>query len=122
VRSWKRRPSGPFELDDADVAATNVRVAWVGPEYPTDAPDDPYGGLLDGRVLYGDMCLGFVRGVIVDEAGQVVSDLHLGHAEGVSAWQVGPSGVVYGLSYTRCTNNEGRALPPGTLLKAVLAN
>ncbi len=118
VRSWKRRPTNEFELDDEGVEAVNARVAWVGLEY-TEEENDRYRGLLHNRVLYGDMCLGFVRGVTTDDDGTLIDDRHLGHAAGVSAWQVGPDGFVYAATYGLCTHNEdSSSVPKGRLLKA----
>jgi hypothetical protein len=119
IRHWRRTPISDFELEDPDVAAANARVAWVGLEY-TEEEADRYDGLLDGRVLYGDMCLGFVRGMRVDDDGQITSDIHLGHKTGVSAWQVGPDGYVYGVSYRRCEHSTGENVPPGRLIRARL--
>lgn len=119
IRSWKRRPTSTFELEDPEVASPNARVVWVGPQY-RETTNDRYDGLLTDRILYGDLCLGFVRGVIADENGEIVDDRHLGHAAGITAWQVREDGYLYGISYERCTHSEGSQLPPGKLLKAFL--
>lgn len=120
VRSWPRRPTSAFELEDPDVTPANARVAWAGLEY-TAQDRDQYQGHLQSTVLYGDMCLGFVRGIQVDSTGDVLSDRHLGHLAGASAWQVGSDGFIYAVTYTRCTHSTGADLNPGKLMRARLA-
>lgn len=117
--SWRRGDLTAYELDDPDVKAANSRVAWVGMQYQPNG-DDPYAGLIDNSVLFGDLCLGFVRGLRVDENNQVTEDRHLGHLTGGVAWAQGPGGYVYAITYNRCTHSTGATVPPGQLMKAVL--
>ncbi len=95
VRYWHTAKDHPFTKEDP-LAKVNsqFRSAWVGIEYrPTE--DDPYKGLLTGKMLYGDFYVGFVRGIALDQDGQVVSDQHLGHLELPVSWRQGRDGYVY---------------------------
>jgi hypothetical protein len=83
----------------------------VGIEYrPTQ---DRYNGLLTGKMLYGDFYLGFVRAIMIDDAGAVVSDGPLGHLDLPVAWQQGKDGYVYAgtmfASFDRAREDEGDA-------------
>jgi hypothetical protein len=90
-----------------------ARVAWVGLQYPAAADTDPYAGRLDGAVLFGDFCLGFVRALEVDDDGVVQRDEHLGHLAMPSSWAVGPGGFVYAATFGRCeTAGLDEADPP----------
>ncbi len=119
IRAWKRRPASDFEFEDPEVSASNGRVAWVGVEY-TERERDRYAGLMTNKVLYGDMCLGFVRAIEVDASMNIVFDQNVGHLSGASAWQVGPDGFIYAVTYQRCTHSTGADLPPGQLMRARL--
>jgi hypothetical protein len=120
VRWWGREPTGEFELEDPDVEPVINRVAWVGVEY-AGVERDRYQGLMTNKVLYGDMCLGYVRGIEVDTSGEVVFDGHLGHLAGASAWKIGSDGFVYAITYARCTHSTNVDLDPGRLMRARLA-
>jgi hypothetical protein len=120
IRSWKRRPIGDLEFEDPELASTTNRVAWVGVEY-REAERDRYDGLMYGKVLYGDMCLGFVRGLEIDDDENVVFDRQLGHLAGASAWQVGPDGYIYAVTYARCLHGLNVTPPVGKLMRARLS-
>ena len=115
IVSWERRPIGDLEFEDPDLTSSTNRVAWVGVEYRERARDR-YDGLMQGKVLYGDMCLGFVRGIEVDEDSQVVFDRQLGHLPGASAWKVGPDGYIYAVTYATCVHLLDNDAPPTSKL------
>lgn len=119
IRSWKRRPIGELELEDPELEARTSRVGWVGVEY-RETDRDRYDGRMHGKVLYGDMCLGFLRGIEVDQNSNVVFDQHLGHLSGASAWQIGPDGYIYASIYARCTNGLNSGPPDSKLVRAHL--
>jgi glucose/arabinose dehydrogenase len=113
VVSWPHDTTTEYMNDDEDVRATVARVAWVGLQYPAAADTDPYAGRLDGAVLFGDFCLGFVRALEVDDDGVVQRDEHLGHLAMPSSWAVGPGGFVYAATFGRCeTAGLDEADPP----------
>lgn len=95
LRSWDRSEDHAFIRADAlhkdDI---RFRAAWVAPEYVPGVVD-PYKGLLTRTVLYGDFYAGFVRGIIVDDGGNVVRDGPLGHLELPVAWRQGEDGYLY---------------------------
>ncbi len=93
--SWDGSDSHRYKLEDPLVKSNSrFRSAWVGLEYrPTKI--DRYGGLLTGKMLYGDLYLGYVRGATVDSQGVVISDQHLGNITLPMAWRQGRDGYVY---------------------------
>lgn len=117
VREWAHESSHAFVLDDPSASATTERVGWVGVEYLPEG-ENRYDGLLDGKILYGDMCVGFVRAMQLDDEGELVSDAHVGHLRGASAWARGPDGYVYAVTYGSCTSDDDPE--PGGLVRAVL--
>ncbi len=93
--SWDGSAAHPYKQEDPLVKTdSRFRSAWVGLEY-RPAKVDRYGGLLTGKMLYGDFYLGFVRGATADAAGKVVSDEYLGHIDLPVAWKQNPDGYVY---------------------------
>lgn len=96
-------PHGPHAYvgDDEDATPSTSRVAWVGIAYE-DRGNDPYQGLLTGRVLFGDSCVGYVRALEADDDGIIVSDEHLGHIVGPTGWDQAPDGHVYVVTYGGC--------------------
>jgi hypothetical protein len=100
VATWPHAPH-PYIEDDPRVEAANARVGWVGAAYE-DHGNDPYDGLLTGRVLFGDSCLGYVRALEVDAAGDVVFDAYLGHLVAPTSWAQGPDGYLYVVTYGGC--------------------
>lgn len=113
---WDRSDASPFVLDDPDAEPSPARVVWVGPSYD-ERSVDRYGGLLDGRILYGDLCVGFMRGVVYGD--EVVDDRPLGHLPGATAMALGPDGYLYAATFGRC---ETTGTPqPTTLLRVVPA-
>lgn len=100
VTTWPHGPH-PYIEDDPDVTAANARVGWVGAAYdPGD--NDRYGGLLTNRVLFGDSCLGYVRAIEIDDAGEVVFDEFLAHLVAPTDWAQGPDGYLYVVTYGGC--------------------
>lgn len=110
----------PYMLDDDDVVPTPRRVAWVGAEY-TGASTDRYSGHLDGKILFGDYCLGYVRGLEVDDELNIISDEHLGHQPHTVAWNIGADGYLYAASFGRCTTQgvDPDNLPASRLYRVV---
>jgi glucose/arabinose dehydrogenase len=99
--------ASPYLLDDAEAVDTIARAGWVGIEpRPPAGTDDPYGGRLAGHMLFGDFCLGFVRGLAIDGDGAVVSDQHLGHLANASAWDQGPDGHLYATTFGQCQTDH----------------
>jgi glucose/arabinose dehydrogenase len=98
VTSWGRASDEPYVLEDPNSEPATKRAVWVGVVY--EAPSvDRYYGLLDGMLLFGDFFMGWVRGLTVDEQGEVVADRLLGHLTDVTATRIGPDGYIYVLTY-----------------------
>ncbi len=116
IAYWDRKDKHPYAKDDPQAILESPRVGWTALEYTEDG-DDPYYGTLTGKVLFGDMCVGFVRALEVDENTEVVSDEHIGHLANATGWHVGPDGHIYAVTFTdRCTTG-GDESPPSRLVR-----
>lgn len=60
------------------------------------AGEDPYNDLLDGRLLFNDVFLGYVRAVKISPAGELADNRHIFHLTGVTSMALGPQGWIYG--------------------------
>lgn len=117
VRHWDRSETHPFVSDDADAVIGFPRVAWAARASYPNRPD-PYAGRLASSVLYGDLCVGFVRRMTLDSDGGVASDEHLTHLANATGWDVGPDGYVYAATFAdRCTTSPGARYGRGRLLR-----
>ena len=103
IISWPHA-TNEYVVEDPEAIPTNRWVAWVGPYYDPPAELDRYGGLMTRRMLFGDMCAGWVRTLGIDDAGEVDYDYHAGHMENAVAWVVGPDGYVYTVASGGCVN------------------
>ncbi|MEM7135955.1 MAG: PQQ-dependent sugar dehydrogenase [Myxococcota bacterium] len=93
--AYGRSTSEPFVRDDFDANPTNLRSVYVGWIYQPVA-DDPYAGLWNDVMVFGDAFLGFIRAASLDDLG---ASWHLGHLDLPTAWGQGPDGFVYVTSY-----------------------
>lgn len=98
---WPHDGVTDYMDDDPDLVATNARVAWVAGPYLGEH-GDRYGGNLDGRMLFGDYCLGYVRSLQVDASGSVIADEHLGHLSLPVAWREASDGFLYTATFGKC--------------------
>ena len=71
---------------------------WVGVQY-RDCGNDRYGGAMTGVYLFGDWFTGWVRGAVIDDAGQKTTDRMVGIMPGLSAWDQGPDGYLYAVRF-----------------------
>lgn len=95
VVSWDPSPAHAFvKADPLAKHDSRFRTAWVGIEYAPPR-DDPYKGLLTGKMIYGDFYVGFVRAVALAGDRRIISDEYLGHIELPVAWRQGADGYVY---------------------------
>ncbi len=60
------------------------RAVWVGAQYG-DCGNDRYRGALTGVVLFGDFYAGWVRGLVLDDAGKMTKDVNMGELGTVSS-------------------------------------
>jgi glucose/arabinose dehydrogenase len=122
IVAWPHDEVTPYMLDDEDVRNTNGAVSWVGLEHRPGA-NDPYSGELAGKMLFGDFCLGYVRGLAIDDDEAIVSDTHLGHLHHASSWDQGPDGFVYATTFGSCETPklDPNDPPPSGLWRAVAA-
>jgi hypothetical protein len=119
VTEWNRSFSHDYVVEDPDASSIGARVGITALEYdPSD--EDRYAGFLDGRLIFSDYCVGWVRGIeYVDD--EVVSDQPLGHLDTAAAWRQAPDGYVYALSFGRCQSNHSNVTDDRSrLYRAVL--
>ena len=60
------------------------RAVWVGAQYG-DCGNDRYRGALTGVILFGDFYAGWVRGLVLDDAGKMTKDVNMGELGTVSS-------------------------------------
>lgn len=82
--------------EEAGALSGEMRSIWVG-ELLHNPEIDRYGGLLSDVVVFGDLFTGAVRGLALDERGNVIENRPIMRMEFVVAWKVGPDGYVYAL-------------------------
>ena len=93
--SYGRSNSEPFVRDDLRANATNKRSVYVGWVYQGN-DIDPYEGLWNDVVVFGDAYVGFMRAASIDDLG---NSWHLGHMDFPTGWGQAPDGFVYLTSY-----------------------
>jgi len=98
LTSYGRLPDERYVIDDSEALPGRSRSVWVGDVYEGSAIER-YGGLLDGRVPFGEFYTGWVRTLAVDGEGALVDDRFLGHLPEVTAWHIGPDGYAYALTF-----------------------
>lgn len=104
----------PYVADDPETTIGPNRAIWVAPGRPA-VGDDPFDGLLDGRVLFGDVCTGWVRAVRVGADGSVSDDDFLAHQLYITSIVWTPDGTGYATSFGSCSSIE--PLEPAQLLR-----
>lgn len=114
--SWDRSSTHPYATEDPYATSNTAHVAYVGLLHPSGADDDRYEGFLDGALLFGDACVGFVRALGIDG----MRDESVGHLFGASAYRRGPDGYVYATSFGRCTSARDSIYTPGGFWRARL--
>jgi glucose/arabinose dehydrogenase len=119
VRHWNHSSAHPYIGEMERPYPSGNRVAWVGVEY-RDHGEDPYEGLLTHRVLYGEMCVGFVRAIELDATGEVLFDALVGEMPKISAWGQGADGSLYVTTYGACEARRDVPDVPAGLWRAVL--
>ena len=86
------RGSGPaYVREDLDSSTAKLRSVWIGWSYQANERD-PYDGLWNGILTFGDFYAGFIRAAPIDGDG---ASWHAGHLTGSTAWRQGPDGYVY---------------------------
>ena len=109
----------PYILDDDDAEPVASRAIWVSPELRA-VEGDPYDGRLDGHVLLGEFCVGFIRAIQADADHQLVVDKHIGHLANVTQVEQAADGTLFMSVYGACKSKTPED-PPGGLYRAVLA-
>ena len=108
VFTWDRSGDHDFIVEDPEAPAINARVATAGLAYDASL-HDRYAGLLDDRVIYGDMCVGFLRAARFSDD-HVVSDEYVGHLRTVASLRQSADGYIYALSLGNCQTDVTREI------------
>lgn len=88
---WFDRSESQYVLDDDKATATSRRSVYAGWVYePNDK--DPYQGLWNEVLVFGDAFVGFMRAAPLGGEGE---SWHIGHMQIPSAWAQAPDGYVY---------------------------
>jgi len=116
--AYGRSSSEQFVRDDLQATPTNKRSIYVGWIY-RPREDDPYDGLWDDVVVFGDAYVGFVRAAPLDALDE---SWHLGHMNFPTAWGQAPDGFVYMSAYPgEPPEDPGSGEPPSPLYRVTLA-
>jgi len=116
---YGRSSSELFVREDLHAKPTNKRSVYVGWIYQA-REDDPYQGLWNDVLVFGDAYVGFVRAASLADLGD---SWHLGHLELPTAWGQAPDGFVYVTSYAANPPKEPTSgEPPSPLYRIVLAD
>jgi glucose/arabinose dehydrogenase len=109
---WPHSSDHRYVDEDDKKFPTLMRAAWLGELYRSN-DEDPYEGLLDGSLIFADMCIGFVRALSVDDDGDVVRDEHIGNLRGLTGAAQGPDGYLYVTSFGSCESHKLSGLAAG---------
>jgi len=112
--SYSRAPNDPLSLDDelAD-QKTRFRVAWVGTEYDP-SQGDRYNGLLNGKMLFGEWYMGWIRAAKVDAKGVVTGNDFVGHLPFIVSWGQGVDRYLYAATMFGAENVDVNGVPEFT--------
>jgi hypothetical protein len=84
-----------YQLDDPEPVGELRHAIALGVVYD-GAGDDPYESLLDGRLLFNDVFLGYVRAAKVTPVGELSDNKHIFHKVALTSLDIGPDGYIYG--------------------------
>ncbi|MGH7497146.1 MAG: PQQ-dependent sugar dehydrogenase [bacterium] len=84
-----------YQLEDPEPAGDLRHAIALGVVYD-GAGDDPYQNLLDSRLLFNDVFLGYVRAARISAAGELSDNKHIFHKFAVTSMDTGPDGYIYG--------------------------
>lgn len=116
ITAWPHNDDHPYVVEDPETLPGPNRAVWVAPMRPTEA-EDPFRGLLDDSVLFGDVCTGWVRGATIDDDGAMVDDRLLAHLPYVTSWTWSPDGTGYVTTFGSCNSLE--EIEPARLLRVI---
>lgn len=84
-----------YQTVDPDKSGSNRLSISLGVAYDSRS-DDPYAGLLAGRILIYDTFQGYVRAALVLPDGRLRNDQHIFHRDFITGMDTGPDGYIYG--------------------------
>jgi hypothetical protein len=94
IASYDRDTAHRYLTEEPTTGGNNLRAIWVGEIYE-GAVLDRYAGLMDGVVPFGDLFVGFVRGLRADGRPELKMDEPIGVLYEVTTWKVGSDGYAY---------------------------
>jgi glucose/arabinose dehydrogenase len=84
-----------YQLEDPEPVGDLRHAIALGVVYD-GAGADPYQNLLDSRLLFNDVFLGYVRAAKISPAGELSDNKHIFHKAAVTSMDTGPDGYIYG--------------------------
>lgn len=105
---WDRSPQHAFVKADPQARAqpgTDPHVAWVGSPY-RDEGSDRYAGRLTDRILFSDICVGWIRALEVDGDGAVLFHRHVGHLPYLGGIDQARDGYLYAITLGGCRTSD----------------
>jgi glucose/arabinose dehydrogenase len=115
---YGRSSSEHFVRDDLHAIPTNKRSVYVGWIYQP-SENDPYAGLWNDVVVWGDAYVGFMRAAGLDDLN---NSWHLGHMQFPTAWGQAPDGFVYVTSYPAEPPDDVSAGEPASPLRRIVSD
>ncbi|MCB9588154.1 MAG: PQQ-dependent sugar dehydrogenase [Polyangiaceae bacterium] len=94
-----------FVKEDPEATSASTRVVWVSSAYRREG-NDPYGGQMNDRVLFGDTCTGFARSLLLDADGATEKNDAAGHLGAISSVRQFTDGYLYALRMADCTSEQ----------------
>lgn len=94
VVSYDRSADHRYITEEPSSGGMNLRAIWVGEIYE-NAIVDRYDGLMNGVVPFGDLFVGFVRGLRAGGRPELQMDAPIGLLRNVTTWKVGSDGYAY---------------------------
>lgn len=92
--AYDRNAQHRYMTEEPMAGGSNQRAIWLGEIYENPVVDR-YEGLMDGVVPFGDLFVGFVRGLRAGGRHQVTTDIPIGLLHDVTTWKVGTDGYAY---------------------------
>lgn len=94
IVSYDRSATHQYITDEPMAGGMNLRAIWVGEIYENPTIDR-YEGLMNGVVPFGDLFVGFVRGLRAGGRPELQMDAPIGRLYNVTTWKVGSDGYAY---------------------------
>ncbi len=96
VVAYNRSSQQDYIEEEPMSGGSSQRAIWVGEIYENPTTDR-YEGLMDGVVPFGDLFVGFLRGLRAGETPEPNWNAPIGLLPNITSWKLGPDGYAYAL-------------------------